>query len=116
MLMLDVKSCIIRSKLLAEGTIDEVPFYLQKIVKEAVRANAKKVILAHSHPRGSFKPSKNDIDLTIKASEQLRGVGIILLDHIIVGKDGYSSVIANYTLDGQKVNSKDVINQYEIDY
>ncbi|MEZ4358371.1 MAG: DNA repair protein RadC [Eubacteriales bacterium] len=114
-LLLDVKSRIIRLKCIAQGTIDEVPLYVREVVAEAIRSNSKKVILAHCHPNGSFNASKNDIDLTISLNKALSTVNISLLDHIIVSKEGYASILANIQLKAHN-GSKDILSQYEIDY
>ena len=51
------------------------------------------IIIAHNHPSGDTTPSKEDLEVTrniIKAGEIL---DIKLLDHVIIGKNDYNSII-----------------------
>ena len=54
--------------------------------------NAKSVILAHNHPSGDPKPSQEDIETTRLFSNTLAGLGIMIMDHIIIGKNDFASL------------------------
>lgn len=86
-LFLDTKNCILAWKEMFQGTIDSTTVYPREVVKEALRLNASRVILAHNHPSGSTDPSQPDIELTKKLKEILQIIDVIVLDHIIVGDD-----------------------------
>jgi hypothetical protein len=45
---------------LFRGTIDSATVHPREVVKEALKHNAGKVILAHVHPSGVAEPSKAD--------------------------------------------------------
>lgn len=49
------------------------------------------VILAHNHPSGNLRPSRQDIQLTEALQELLDKVNVMVLDHIIIGNDEYFS-------------------------
>jgi len=70
-----------------QGTIDSTTVYPREVVKETLRLNATKVILAHNHPSGNSDPSQQDIELTKKLKEILQIIGVKVLDHIIVGDE-----------------------------
>ncbi len=91
---LDLRSKVINTVCISEGTIDETPFYPRKIVAEALKNNAAKVIMAHNHPGGSPKPSVKDLETTTMALDLLKKIDIDLIDHIIVGKDTFLSMAA----------------------
>lgn len=76
---------------ISDGTIDEAVIYTRKVVEEALKHGASKVILAHNHPGESTKPSKGDILVTKRIKEALNTIDILVLDHIIVGGDNYFS-------------------------
>jgi DNA repair protein RadC len=57
------------------------------VVKEALRVNAASVILAHNHPSGSSRPTRQDIEITRMLKNILLLVDVLVLDHIIVGDD-----------------------------
>lgn len=56
------------------------------IFREALKAGAEEIIVAHNHPSGDPTPSKADIEATkrLKAGAEL--VGLIFLDHLIIGR------------------------------
>ena len=84
-LFLDTKNCILEWKEMFQGTIDSTTVYPREVVKESLRLNAAKVILAHNHPSGNTDPSPQDIELTKKLKEILKIIDVKILDHIIVG-------------------------------
>ena len=51
------------------------------------------MILIHNHPAGSINPSYEDIYMTNKFISIGRMMDIEVIDHIIVGKDGYYSFL-----------------------
>ncbi len=85
-----------------EGTIDEVPCYPRLVMETVLRHQAQKVIFAHNHPSGKRNPSTNDIEYTQVLARVLSDVDIELVDHIIVGADGYISMadLGYVSLDG----------------
>jgi DNA repair protein RadC len=61
------------------------------ILTAALKANCVAIMLFHNHPSGSLKPSQQDEAFTQKIKEAARFLDILVLDHIIVTKDGYFS-------------------------
>ena len=55
------------------------------IFREALKAGAEEIIVAHNHPSGDPTPSKADYDTTIKLNDGASLVGLELMDHIILG-------------------------------
>jgi len=64
---------------------------LKIIAMTAVKMLATNVVLAHNHPSGNTKPSSSDLAITKKAVDGLQLLDIKVLDHMIVGEDGYYS-------------------------
>lgn len=46
----------------------------------------------HNHPSGDPTPSRADIDMTWKIIETAKPLGIVVHDHVIVGRDGHASL------------------------
>ncbi len=88
---LNNRNQIIDATDLFEGTLETIPIRPREIVESAIRQKATGLIFAHNHPAGDPKPSKSDKQLT----RDLVFIGMILqirvLDHIIIGEDGYFS-------------------------
>jgi DNA repair protein RadC len=59
----------------------------------ALKAGARAIILAHNHPSEKHNPSPQDIILTKKIKEGGKLLDIELLDHLIISRDGYSSMM-----------------------
>ena len=55
------------------------------IFREALKAGAEEIIVAHNHPSGDPTPSKADYDATVRLNDGAELVGLELLDHIIIG-------------------------------
>ncbi|MDL2220736.1 DNA repair protein RadC [Eubacteriales bacterium OttesenSCG-928-N14] len=95
MLCLDAQCYLRKTVLIGEGTIDRVPFYVRKLVEEALRYNAANVILMHNHPAGGLRPSRDDIEVTEKAMRALATIEITLFDHLIIAETGFYSFVRN---------------------
>jgi DNA repair protein RadC len=48
-------------------------------------------LLVHNHPSGDPTPSRADIEMTRTIAEIAKPLGIVLHDHIIVGRNGHRS-------------------------
>lgn len=55
------------------------------IFREALKAGAEEIIVAHNHPSGDPTPSKADYDTTAKLNAGASLVGLELMDHLIIG-------------------------------
>ena len=55
------------------------------IFREALKAGAEEIIVAHNHPSGDLTPSKADIATTAKLREAGELLGVPLIDHLILG-------------------------------
>jgi DNA repair protein RadC len=82
---------IIHFEIISEGGITGTVADPRIILKKAIQEDAISIILCHNHPSGSLKPSRNDVDLTIKIKEAARFLDINVVDHIIVSEEGYVS-------------------------
>jgi DNA repair protein RadC len=85
-LFLDRKNVLIADEEQARGTVDHVPVYPREVVKRALELNASALILVHNHPSGDPTPSEADITMTCQIQDAARALGIVLHDHLIIGK------------------------------
>jgi DNA repair protein RadC len=95
---LNVKNEVIEHEVLHEGTLDRAIVYPRKVVESALTHHAASLILIHNHPSGHPEPSQDDKRLTRSIVEAARTLEIRIVDHIIVGRDGYFSFIENSLL------------------
>jgi len=78
-------------QIISEGGITGTVADPRIILKKALEEDAVSLILCHNHPSGSLKPSRADEELTLKIKEAARYFDIKVLDHLIVGDEGYYS-------------------------
>ena len=90
-LFLDRKNTLIADEEQGRGTVDHVPVYPREVVKRALELNASAIILVHNHPSGDPTPSQADIDMTRQIELAARAVGVVVHDHVIVGKESDAS-------------------------
>lgn len=93
--LLDARDRIIRKEVISIGTLTASLAHPREIFQPAVEHAAAGLILVHNHPSGDPSPSEEDIRLTRRVSEAGRIMGIELLDHLIVGKNGAFSFKAS---------------------
>lgn len=94
-IFLDAKNRIIMNKKIGEGTLTQSLVYPREIIKEAISTGALSIILIHNHPSGVPVPSENDRKITKKLYFACREMDLMILDHIIVGNEGYFSFYEN---------------------
>lgn len=83
---LDRKNVLIADEEQARGTVDHVPVYPREVMKRALELNASALILVHNHPSGDPTPSEADVAMTAKIQNAAAALGLVLHDHLIVGK------------------------------
>ena len=93
MVCLDAKCKVLSCKQLGEGSVNSAGVPIRRIVDVALKMNASSVILAHNHPGGVASPSSDDIQTTIRVSQALAGVDVVLTDHLIFADGDYTSIV-----------------------
>ena len=83
---------IIREDSIAQGSMRAVQMDMRRLVTLCLNSKAVYVVLGHNHPSGILYPSDSDEKVTRSVAELLRGLDLRLLDHLIVGKEGYYSM------------------------
>ena len=70
------------------GTLDRAVVEPREILRRALIGRAAGVILYHNHPSGDPTPSREDREFTRRLASASEAVGVRLLDHIVVGREG----------------------------
>ncbi|MCH5170300.1 MAG: DNA repair protein RadC [Oscillospiraceae bacterium] len=70
---------------LGMGEIDKVSVSYRNIAEQVFSTNAANVIVVHNHVSGIVAPSPQDIIFTSSLVTAMKGVGIRISDHIIMG-------------------------------
>lgn len=90
-ILLDAKNNVIDTETLFIGTLTASSVYPREVVKSALNHHAAAVIFAHNHPSGDPAPSPQDLSLTRHLTFACRVVGIIVHEHLVVGRNRYFS-------------------------
>lgn len=91
-LLLDNRNQLLDSPTISIGTLNSSLVHPREVFKPAIKASAAGVIVAHNHPAGHLQPSEEDRKVTHRLSEAGQTIGIELLDHVIVAREGYASL------------------------
>lgn len=94
-LFLDKKNQLIADEVQQQGTVDHTPVYPREVVKRALELAASALVLVHNHPSGDPTPSMADIDMTKKIVDGGQRLGVMVHDHVIVGRKGHFSFRSN---------------------
>ena len=78
-------------EIISTGGITSTTVDPRKVFRRALEIGAVSMIVAHNHPSGSIQPSKADEALTQKLFQGSKFLDIKLLDHVIIGREGYFS-------------------------
>lgn len=84
---------------LGKGSSDDCKLRVRELVMLCQNSQTKYVYLAHNHPSGIAKPSAEDVDFTKWAVAALEIMDVLLIDHIIIAKEGHYSFLQDGKLD-----------------
>ena len=82
--MLDDEDRIIAVEHISDGTVNSSDILPRKVLECAKRRKSTRIILAHNHPKGTSKPSKEDVMTTGRLMNVFGTVGVKLVAHYVV--------------------------------
>jgi len=91
-LLLDVKNRVLREVEISKGGLSVALVNPRDVLQAAVAEAASAIIVVHNHPSGDPEPSADDIRVTKRIREVCELTGIRLLDHVIIGEEGFVSL------------------------
>jgi DNA repair protein RadC len=91
-LLLDTRAHMIGFPEVYVGTVSEAHVRHSELLRDAIRVNAKSIVLVHNHPSGDPTPSAADIAITKGLFDSAKLMEIDLLDHMIIGGGRYVSM------------------------
>ena len=91
-LYLDGANHLIQTKVITIGILNQSLVHPREVFSYAIEKRCASIIVAHNHPSGILEASLEDINVTKRLKESGKILGIELLDHLIITKDGYLSL------------------------
>jgi DNA repair protein RadC len=90
-LFLDRRNNLVADEVQQRGTVSHTPVYPREVMKRALILNASALIVAHNHPSGDPKPSREDIETTRQLKAAANALEIELHDHVVIGHGKHAS-------------------------
>lgn len=82
---------MIKIHIVSIGLLNRTLIHPREVFHRAIVDNAHSIILAHNHPSGDLKPSREDREATQRLVNAGKLMGIEVLDHLIIGRKGFYS-------------------------
>lgn len=89
---LDTKNHVLSTHRITVGTLDASLVHPREVFRPAILDAAASILAVHNHPSGDPTPSKEDRFVTKRLQDVGETIGITLLDHIVVARDGAMSI------------------------
>ena len=90
-LLLNKANRLICREKMSRGGMESTVIDSKSVIRKAIEKKASGVILVHNHPSGNALPSQADINQTRVLDKALKTCELSLLDHVIIGQNGYYS-------------------------
>jgi DNA repair protein RadC len=91
-LILNTKNRILSKEVISIGTLNSAIVHPREVFKPAIIKGAASIICVHNHPSGDPAPSSEDKKLTERLIQAGEIIGIDVLDHVVIGTEGYVSL------------------------
>lgn len=98
-LLLDARNRIVGERMLARGGLHACALTARDVLRPIVREASSAFVLVHNHPGGDPCPSREDVAFTRAVSAGASTLGITLVDHVVVAREGHVSLLEAGLLD-----------------
>lgn len=92
-LLLDTRNRIVAERMLARGGLHACALTARDVLRPVVREASSAFVLVHNHPGGDPCPSREDVGFTRKVHVAASTLGVTLVDHVVVARDGHVSML-----------------------
>lgn len=92
-LYLNTRYHLVHDEVISIGSLTGNIVHPREVFLPAMEHSASAVILIHNHPSGVVTPSEADVAITRQIVEAGKLMGIEVLDHIIVTRKGFLSIL-----------------------
>ena len=91
-LLLNPRGEIISVETVSVGELTSTLVHPREVFSQAVKKSAAGIVFVHNHPSGNPEPSEEDIRTTERLEACGKLLGIVVIDHIIIGDGQYCSM------------------------
>lgn len=93
MISLSAAHEVVSVRIISIGSLDRAIVHPRDLFIEAIKDRSAAIIVAHLHPSGRTEPSEPDIELTRRLRQGGELLGIPVLDHLVISRNGYWSMV-----------------------
>jgi len=86
---------VISTRIITVGLLNKTIVHCREVFRPAIVENAAALLLSHNHPSSRLDPSSQDLDITKRLQDAGELLGIPVLDHLIIGRSGFYSMVEN---------------------
>lgn len=83
----------IKTHVVSIGLVNRTLVHPREVFYPAIEDSAAAIMLCHNHPSGNLEPSQEDIEITQRMKQASVIIGIEIIDHLIISKNGYYSFL-----------------------
>jgi DNA repair protein RadC len=91
-ILLDTQFHLLGIERVFRGNVNGASVGFVEVFRPAVEVGASTIVVVHNHPGGDPTPSKADVQVTKTLVSAGSVLGVEVLDHLIVGREGYVSM------------------------
>jgi DNA repair protein RadC len=91
-LLLNAQNAPMGRRQVTRGILDASLIHPREVFRTAILNNAAALVLVHNHPSGNPEPSGEDLRVTRLLVKAGHGLGIPVLDHVIIGAGRFVSL------------------------
>ena len=91
---LNTRNAVLAIETVYRGNVSTALVRVGELFRDAIRQHAAGLILVHNHPSGDPTPSRDDVEMTKAVAAAAEKLGILLHDHLVVGRKGHKSLRA----------------------
>ena len=91
-LLLDRRNRVLETVEVYKGSVNSSQVRVGELFKDAIRANASAIIVAHNHPSGDPTPSPDDVAVTRAMVQAGKLLDVDVLDHLVIGLGSWVSL------------------------
>lgn len=91
-LLLNPRGEIISTETVSVGELTSTIVHPREVFSQAVKKSAAGIVFVHNHPSGNPEPSEEDIKTTERLAACGKLLGIVVIDHIVIGDGQYCSM------------------------
>jgi DNA repair protein RadC len=83
---------VLGNRIITVGLLNHSLVHPREVFADAITDRAASIICVHNHPSGTLEPSQQDLEVTRQLTEAGAILGIRVIDHLIVTKNGFLSM------------------------